>query len=253
MNIKSNPYKKTLLFITGWGFKSSIWYPLQERLKDNFHIINFNWYEVNHTQHKFIFQDFSSHFDRFTTKENILIIGWSLGGLIAYHHFSKILSPAKLICICSNPKFISDNSHPGIPTKKAYAFYKLVRSNLKEALFTFALWALFPYHQKQWRTYVNKHLLLSNTYKIVLLDALEFLFETDLRNICTTSSIPSLHVLGKQDALTPYTLAKYLKTNPRASVCVLKQAGHIPFLTHTHSLKNLIDKFSQNNYETKIF
>jgi pimeloyl-[acyl-carrier protein] methyl ester esterase len=66
------------------------------------------------------------------------------------------------------------------------------------------------------------------------LDAsLNVLTESDLRNIVGNISVPTLVIAGEYDRLTPPAASSWMAANIRdARLCLLKGAGHAPFLSH---------------------
>ena len=180
--------------------------------------------------------------DDFTTSllkqlpDRFAVLGWSLGGLYALNLCQQATTRVQhLTAVATSPCFIKSDDWPGIEPSVLMRFYRnYSRAPLKTVQDFIEL--QFLHHPKTSITQYQPVLPSNAEYGLTLLNECDFRAKlTDLR--CSISFI-----LGQQDAIVPVALAKNLQNQFDINdVQVLKQCGHMPFLTHTdafiHHLK----------------
>lgn len=151
-----------------------------------------------------------------------MLIGWSLGGLLAlalsYYFPEKI---KKVLIIASTPKFLSDINWPGIPSA-------LPAIRLKKKLLQYAL---FPLKNQAYKELlINHQLPLCENY-------LELLWATDLRSELAHLQTPVTFMNGERDCIIPIETFKALETiNKKAKLITIKNAGHALPLSHSEEI-----------------
>ncbi|MFW0094928.1 MAG: alpha/beta fold hydrolase [Coxiella endosymbiont of Haemaphysalis qinghaiensis] len=227
----------SMAFISGWGFKSALLRESSFYLKNSFLLDLPNLLE-------------ELTLDRVTYNlaclipDDTMIIGWSLGGLVAIQLATQFPKKVKkLILLSSSPCFIQGKGWSGISSAKAEKFVDLSKrnfANLSNYFFT-----LVNYPNK---TTYYKNLLRANSLNFLeqrdlLLKYLKILFGSDIRQAYKRIKIPLFHVFGGRDAIVRFNPNELYDLNPGAVIYVIPEAGHLAFLTHEKSYYNQLVKF----------
>lgn len=158
-------------------------------------------------------------------KKPPILLGWSLGGLLAINIAQKI-KLSKLILLASTPKFVKDSSWDyGVNAINFKLFSNALKLNLSKGLKHFI--GLQTNNKAQIR-------LLHHTIDALpassdaLNQGLDILLNTDLREPLKQLTIPVHAILGDSDILIPVDIVKwYMAQNISTTVL---DAGHLPFL-----------------------
>lgn len=218
--------KKSIVFMPGWGFKSSIWDDILASL--NMHTVRRldlpNIKETNDLP--IAIKRLSKHIPL-----NSTIVAWSLSGLIAIlfcHHFPHRCN--QLILVASLPKFVSDSNWIGIPSTVAKQFQHKAMTDPGLLLKQFLDWVQYPDTSKSVRLEIKNHCL---TPHAKLIQYLTYMFNEDLRDIFNYLQTRIYLVFGEKDAIVPSQAVNQLnKLNKKLLIKIVPEAGHIPFLTH---------------------
>ena len=135
---------KKLVFLHGWGVNSGVWQPLIDILKEEFCIttIDLPGYGLNHQQlpAPYNLQNIATMVAEHLPA-NCILIGWSLGGLVAQQiansHPEKL---KQLVLICSSPKFSKSAEWPGIDPKVLNFFTQQLEQDFSKTLLRFWLY-----------------------------------------------------------------------------------------------------------------
>lgn len=166
--------------------------------------------------------------------DNTVLISWSLGGLYAIqlaHQYPEKIK--KLILISSTPCFIEKNNWAGISLTEQEKFRALLKLNPQKISQRFLSLVSYPEPlQESLRPYLDLSLNLSSKISSQQ-EALDFLFKTDFREIYKKLDLPIFNLFGEQDAIIKSNHTdQLLKLNPRASIHVIPNASHLPFISH---------------------
>jgi pimeloyl-[acyl-carrier protein] methyl ester esterase len=238
----NNMYKQTMVLLSGWGFDTTIWEIFIAQFPTDFHFITINLFDffIADTELKTL-ADISLQLNQLIPKNSVLL-GWSLGGLIALDFYIRSMKPVTLVTVACSPKFIAENNWLGISLQEIESFKQMLETDLNSLLKKFASLVIYPV--RDWRL----HLRIRNAFQkqqhkklLVLLNRME---TADLRSDFQLLAKPSLHLLGSEDVLIPKATERQLKKlNTKASVEIIEGAGHIPFLTHPENCLNQLEKF----------
>jgi len=218
-----------IVFLSGWGFKPSIWHSFAKKLKHR----NYFFYDLPNECSNLtsLSKIIGKHLP-----ENSTIIAWSLGGLFAVtlcHQFPDKIK--YLITTASTPKFTIGVNWLGISEKKMLKFNQEAETNLPCLMKKFQAMAV-PYE-------LNDH-LLSFQNQSSLLFYLDLLFKADVRNLYFHLTTPALHIFGDQDKILSPGCAKQISIHyPAHGVQIIKGAGHAPFLSHAQEFMQCINAF----------
>lgn len=171
-----------------------------------------------------------------------IVLGWSLGGMIAINlaaKYPKLVT--KLIMVTSTPKFVrTDDWQYGVEKQVLKSFHRQVLKNYPQTIQMFL--GLQTMHHPEQKNILNllKKLINDKIDLKSLSIQLDLLNNLDLRNILPTIYQPSLWISGNRDTLTPYKAAQYASDNMLNSKFVLlKNSGHLPFWTHIQTFDKL--------------
>ncbi len=171
-------------------------------------------------------------------------VGWSLGALVALA--AAIRSPDSvrgLLLIGATPRFLAGDGWPCAMAPKTFEGFRAgCRNDPVETLARFL--ALQVRGSEAARATLRSLRQLAagdaSPGPAALLDGLDVLADTDLREDLAGVPCPTLWVTGEADALTPLEAARRAAGNqPRARVSSLPGAGHAPFISHRLPLQNM--------------
>ena len=230
-----NNKKHKITFLTGWGFKSSVWSHSVIPAKAGIQ--------------KSSIKAIDSRFRRNDGGKSILI-AWSLGGLYAIdlaYRFPERYQ--KIIFISSLPKFVSDkkNHWRGISRKKAVNFYHQSKSDLAKLINNFLDWVQYPDDSLDIKNKLKNHILdINKSYnQKYLRKSLKVLFQKDYRERYQQLHQDIFHIFGDHDAIMPVNkITKQLK----GKIYVIPGAGHSPFLTNPDSFLNILCEILYDKY-----
>jgi pimeloyl-[acyl-carrier protein] methyl ester esterase len=231
---------KQLVFLHGWGVNSGVWKPLIDILKDEFCIstIDLPGYGLNRQQLpspynlKNISKTVAEHLPA-----SCILIGWSLGGLVAQLIANTYPDKLKqIVLICSSPKFSKNADWPGIEPKVLDFFTQQLELDFSKTLERFlAIQAMGSVSAKQdartIKQAVQQYPLPS---PIALAAGLDMLKNIDLREQLKTLSMPCQVFLGRLDTLVPDKVGPLLQQlNAKLTVEVITGVSHAPFISNT--------------------
>jgi pimeloyl-[acyl-carrier protein] methyl ester esterase len=247
--------EKHIIFLHGWGFHSDVWIPLLPFFENDYRITlidlpghgrsaNASWSEITDK----LIDQLLLHIDN-----NSILVGWSLGGLIATLAAEKIKHNLKaLVLIAFNPCFVCrDDWVNAMPESVFTQFEQALKFDAEQLLQQFA--GLVCKDDTQVRT-INKqlktHLFDYGKPSLPALQkSLTLLRTTDLRNTLQQLSLPIMHVLGKKDALVPIAIENYLRElTPDNYTSVIESASHIPFYSQPKLVANEVINFIDRVY-----
>ncbi|MGS2721084.1 pimeloyl-ACP methyl ester esterase BioH [Paraglaciecola aestuariivivens] len=228
-----------LVFLHGWGVNSGVWQPILGQLAEHFCIstIDLPGYGLNQQQLPEPYDLASvAHLVAQHIPENSIVVGWSLGGLvaqkIAIEYPNKL---AQLILVCSSPKFSKEGDWPGIEPKVLAFFMQQLQSDFKKTLERFlAIQAMGSPHAKQDIKIIKQAVQSHPEPNLNALAAgLDMLKNVDLSKQLGQLALPVHVFLGRLDTLVPASLATNLNTiAPNVQVEVLDRTAHAPFITN---------------------
>jgi pimeloyl-[acyl-carrier protein] methyl ester esterase len=165
--------------------------------------------------------------------DDAIIMGWSLGGLIAQalaHALPERVSA--LILIASTPKFVAEGGWPhGVSPDLLALFGRSLQTDYLGTVKRF--FALQFLSTKTDTRVVNalRDTIMQHPASVAALeDGLNILQTADFS--LTPVKQPTLWMLGKLDKLIPASLADALPDMGYQYVAMLDGAAHVPFVTH---------------------
>jgi pimeloyl-[acyl-carrier protein] methyl ester esterase len=240
---------KQLVFLHGWGVNSGVWQPLIDIIKDEFCIttIDLPGYGLNHQRLPVPYN--LQNIARMVAEHlpaNCILIGWSLGGLVAQQIANTYPEKLKqLVLICSSPKFSKSIEWPGIEPKILDFFTQQLELDFPKTLERFiAIQAMGSVSVRQDTKTIKQAVQRYPPPSPVALSAgLDMLQSVDLREQLKTLSIPCQMFLGRLDKLVPDTVAPLVQLlNSKITIEVILDVSHAPFISNTESFAKRLVK-----------
>jgi pimeloyl-[acyl-carrier protein] methyl ester esterase len=222
---------KDLVLLHGWGFSGAIFDDIISRYKNQYRLSIIDL--PGHGKSSEIDGGLAQWVDEIIKilPQNPILLGWSLGGLLAIDIATKI-PLSRLILVATTPKFVQTECWKfGIDADNFRQFSTTLKLDLTQGLKRFASL------QVQNKTQLKKLNLTIEQYPAstkALNQGLEILLTTDLRVQLRALNLPILVILGDKDTLVPATITQWYGQN-KINVRLLS-SGHLPFLHPDFSL-----------------
>jgi pimeloyl-[acyl-carrier protein] methyl ester esterase len=214
-------------FIHGWASTSLVWSNL-------FNQTDCYFYDSSTYPN---YKELSQSFVKVTNSSDTpnVLIGWSLGGMLALqlaYEFPERIK--KLILISSTAKFTTNTSYSaGLDQIIVKNLARKVKADEVIAQKNFYK-LMFSEQEHQFRT----EFLTKSTETIVsknnssLQNGLQYLLTTDLRPLLSSINVQTHIIHGSDDGICPLSAGQYLTNNMNHSkLSILQGTGHIPFYT----------------------
>ncbi|MXP51295.1 pimeloyl-ACP methyl ester esterase BioH [Pantoea sp. SoEX] len=244
-----------LVFLHGWAINSEIWNFIIPFFEKEFrlYLIDLPGYGLNKVFNDVTLNELAKQLINFLPYKSV-VIGWSLGGLIAMK--LALMEPRNLsgiITISSSPKFVSTEYWPGIKPKILYNFQHYVQNNLQQAIERFLILQTLGAKDVNINITKLKKIIFSQHIPSihVLNHGLKILATTDLRKELTSIKIPFLRIYGALDNLVPRQIIPILDNIvPQSSSITFDKAAHIPFISHADIFyKHIVNFLNKINYQ----
>ncbi|MBT1451437.1 pimeloyl-ACP methyl ester esterase BioH [Glaciecola sp. XM2] len=247
-----------LTFLHGWGMNHRIFTHFTQRLESQLHDHGYTGIRINSldlpgygTLHSAPASDMTltDMADYLTPllAENTVLLGWSLGGLVAQQialgHSNKLKG---LITLCSTPKFASRHLWKGIEPDVLNSFVKQLQNDREKTIKRFL--TIQNLGQASAKTDVQQMLQILSDMPApsaaTLQQGLAILASEDLRERVAQIDVPTLRVYGRLDALVPHqSIAAIEALHPNAKSIVYPKASHAPFMSHPDLLSQDLMRF----------
>lgn len=240
LNVTTVGQGNSIVFLHGWGVNSGVWNPLVDILASDYSVttIDIPGYGQNHERMpepyniNSVSQLITQHLP-----DNCVLVGWSLGGLIAQqiaYEFPEKLK--QLILICSSPKFVKEPDWPGIEIDVLTLFSRQLALDFSKMLERFLMIQAMGSENAKFdvKTIKQNVQQYPNPSKKALVTGLNMLENVDLREQFKQLKMPCHVFLGRLDSLVPSKIANLIKTySPLANVEIIAKASHAPFISDT--------------------
>ena len=234
----------TLVVLHGWGMNSHVWKPVKDQLEENFTVY---WVDLpGHGINREVVPlelEYTTRIIAGLIPDDAILLGWSLGGLIAQNIALKYTRQVtKLIIVASSPSFVQhDDWEHGMHAKILEGFSKNLKSDFKITLKRFISLQFMRVKgvRKQVKV-LNDDLLALPPVEKALAEGLKIL---KTANFCQQPTMRETHwILGGLDRLIPVSVASRLSKNKNTSVDIIEKAGHAPFISHPNEfMKSILD------------
>ena len=244
-----------VVLLHGWGMHGGLWGKFSELLSQNFqtHVLDLPGFGFSkNIGNEFTLDALSEAVEDYikTIKQPVILMGWSLGGLIAQNILHrKNITLDKVILIATTPSFTKRYGWGCAMEQSVFnAFTDDLKLDYKKTLKRFlSLQTRGSDLARDELRELNKQLMERGEPNIKALEGgLKILSETDLRseNIDET---PAMIVLGEKDTLVPLAVKdEFAKTFTNLEQLILENTGHAPFTSNpdfcAEKIKNFINE-----------
>ncbi len=238
---------KQFVFIHGWAANGHVFDDLRRRLPSDWQISSPDL--PGHGQ-----AAYHSHFDVQEAAEQVaadirepaVLLGWSLGGLVALHVAHRYPEKVRALCLTASfAKFLASPDYPeGLSNPALAKMIALFRQDYHKYMRQFLeLQFLYAKDQRSVMELVLPDIVRHGTPE-ALEDALNALSVADARAFLPTVRQPVLLVYGGKDSITPPRMGEYLARHlPHAELAMMEKAAHAPFLSHADGFAALLTDF----------
>lgn len=246
-----------VVLVHGWGMNHGIWDSVAETLSRHYQVIVIdlpgfgNSADVALAEYSLANVALSVLHN---IPENAIIIGWSLGGLIAQYiamyHPEKIKG---LVTVASSPRFVADNHWPGIQPKVLKNFQQQLEKDFTATIKRFLAIQTMgsPSPKQEMKLMQNKVETITQSSPQALRDGLALLLDTDLRPMMGSIKCPVLRLYGRLDSLVPIKAISEISALDNSSDYVFQKASHAPFISdNAQFCKHLHQWITENITET---
>ena len=170
-----------------------------------------------------------------------LVIAWSLGATIAlYIQIAKLLPFRALQLVSATPKFVNSSDwRSGQQPHKFESFLQAFEGDYSNALRGFISLQLHgdPIDAQQVEDWLSRLNVYPRPSQETLVNGLQLLNNTDLREDLAMINIPTHIVSGKRDRVCHTKASVYLNKSISNSVLTQFSCGHLPFYSRTNDYK----------------
>jgi pimeloyl-[acyl-carrier protein] methyl ester esterase len=240
--------RPNLLFLPGWGFDADIWQPLAKKLTNEAELHYLDWQRIESPE------EISKRVEEWLKDKNdVTLIGWSLGALAALDAAKKF--PGKIT------RIILFSATSCFTRREGYDYgwdFRVVRS-MKRRLQKDQEGTLRDFQQmifsseEKMSGWGNKSLtsLFKDKNGSSLLHGLDYLQARDCRESLATINQPILLVHGEKDVICPLSASEYIAKHAGGKVTLerFSGVGHLPFHTEADKCFNLVRGFIAGAYD----
>lgn len=204
---------KDIVLIHGWGFDSSIMDRLMQQLaiSNRVTVVDLPGYGSNYQA---VFPSTLAELTNLVSPLipiNSVVVGWSLGGLVAMQlALQQEKKVKKVYVIAGTPCFLAKPNWPAMSALAFEKFFITVNKNISRGLDEFIYLNIGGYSFKNAFYKDLKNTIKKTPQKITLLNGLNILSNTDMRNDLINVTCPIQFVLAENDKLIDISIADKL-------------------------------------------
>ena len=236
-----------VVLLHGWGMHAGFWPPLAEALAKRFtvHCVDLPGHGQSPAGDLALDVVVDALMRRFPFP--VVPIAWSLGGLYALEWARRAPQHlARLVLLAVNPCFVQrEDWSCAMPSATLQAFTAAFAEDAPAVLNRFV--GLMAKGEAQARSLIRQWGGLAQAAsfdRASLLQGLQVLAQSDLRDIYPRLPQPILLLYGAHDGLVPTDVAHWMHgQHPLATLCLLDHCAHAPHLTQTTACLEAIANF----------
>lgn len=241
-----------LIFISGWATDSSCWDSVINKINRPVSCLHVNWWEcLNDTvEGNALLQILEQE------KGDAIIVGWSLGTLVALEGVAFGPDNVKaLVLVSGTSRMTSQDNYPGVDKRVLKAMYARFRRTPRQVIEEFARLSIdggldsWPETNEFIDTFVKQAERLNSDH---LAAGLRYLQEKDLRRILPEIGIPVRLLHGVGDRIIPVDCARYMqKSLPEARLEEVRGGSHALLYTVPFHVAGFIRDAIDANFDSQ--
>ncbi len=230
--------KEHLVLLHGWAMHSAIWGNFAEQLSLHYNVTLIDLPTSDNLN------EIAEEIVAKLADEPFYILGWSFGGTVALKIAKIYPNRVKgLILMAANPCFVATENWSGMAVETIDSFTEQFHIQPEETLQRFLHLQCqgLPKFLKEFKQRFSLK-MIQNFFDLEI--SLNLLKTSDLRFILANLTCPIAVILSDNDALVPVKIGKKIQIlQPNSKRTILKNAGHIPFITQSENCLNFIHTF----------
>jgi pimeloyl-[acyl-carrier protein] methyl ester esterase len=238
-----------LVLLHGWSMHSGIWRPFAKQLAQHFqvHCLDLPGHGRSSAVTPYTLENIAEVLQAVVPAQQFHLLGWSLGATVALD--MAIRYPQRILSVTTlagNPCFVANDNWPGMRLEVLESFVENLTLSCRTTLMRFLALQVNGLDDgkvllKQLKSAIQECEAPSVE---VLQGGLAILKHYDMTAQLKALRCPLQFILGDKDTLVPVqTASRIAQLLPQAKVSILKQAGHVPFLTHQQQIINAMQGF----------
>lgn len=249
LHVRTTGRGRDLVLLHGWGFHSAAWDGIAPALAARYrvHLVDLPGHGASAHCDVKAFDDAAAEVAR-CIPDGGVVVGWSLGGLLAQRVASTGHGIGALVLVSSTPCFVQ---RPDWPSAMRSSTLEKFASDLelepRRTLLQFV--RLNALHAPGARDVVRSMMeRLESTpppAPAALRRGLEWLREVDLRDVAPRIEAPCMVIHGARDAIAPVAAGRWLGERIRGARLVeIEDAAHLPFASHGERFVQALEAFA---------
>ena len=238
-----------IVLVHGWGLHGGIWKSVAKKLADSYRvtIVDLPGYGRSPLPNGDYTLETVAELVAEVAPNEAAWIGWSLGGMVAMQlALAHAAHVQRLILIASTPKFIAGDDWPwGLDANVFHMFEQNLVQDARATLSRFFALQVHDLDNAQETLRKLRHQLTERAPEQQALElSLAILRRSDLRSALARIQCPTLLIQGNADNIvTQGTATALQQALPNATLQIIRNAGHAPFLSHEKEFLNAVDDF----------
>lgn len=235
-----------IVALHGWGMNQQVWQPIQAELAKLGQVTFIDL--AGHGRSSTVSLESEQQVVELLMPlipENAIVMGWSLGGMLAQRLAQKLPHIKALILVTSTPRFTNFNDWEyGLDESIVTGFANNLQKNYEATVKRFfALQFMGVKTDTQALNAFRESIMQHPASLEALKEGMEILhsFNAGQQRI----EQPCLWVLGRLDKLIPVQLKQGLEAMGYEHIEVMPRAAHVPFVTHPEEFMMLVRDFVQ--------
>lgn len=239
---------RPLIFIHGWSMAAPVW----QRQIEHFSKCGYEVAAMDLRGHGKSLKDGPYTISQFAFDlkgfihdiglEKPLLVGWSMGAMVALEFVIKHPSKAAGICLVGGmPRFTEDDDYPhGLPLKDVKGMKVKLKRDFERTI------GEFRESISAGLSVPDKDILMNATFPDLKASkaCLVELMAADLREGLGKVKIPTLLIHGDKDHVSHPSASEYMLEKIEGSkLALIKSAGHVPFLSHQDEFNKTLEGF----------
>ena len=248
-----------LVLLHGWAMHSGVFASLLPTLSRHYrvHLIDLPGHGRS-AFHESIGQlDALANYVRGCVPDHALLMGWSLGGLLALK-LAQQMPVRGMVLINTTPRFVAAADWPhgdwsyGMAPAVFADFFSRLQKNLPATVQGFLALQVRGDSDAAHTLHTLQELLLAHPGDPHALQlGLQILRDADERAALPSLAAPVLVISGEYDRIThPKACADMAARLPHARACEIKRAGHAPFISHPEEFMKVVSEFLAHTAHT---
>lgn len=234
-----------LVLLHGWGLNHQVWSQLLQALPEDLaiHTPDLPGFGLSPCPASYDLDSVLAVLAEQIPDQSI-VIGWSLGGLLAIALASRYPHKVKKLgLIASSPCFMAKDNWPGMESRVMQQFAVQLQQDLALTVERFlAIQAMGSSTARQDIKLLKQAVLsVPLPSAVALQGGLELLASLDLRQEFAALTQSVFIILGHLDSLVPVAIAPLLQNlRPGLQLEILQKASHAPFISHQEEFISLL-------------